>query len=79
MPARSGTARWSSLAAAALVAFAAACGDPENTRTFRLAASGTQLLVSGPSVGFRLTEANLAMDVVYRRWQEAHTRPLAAN
>jgi hypothetical protein len=63
MPAPSGTARWSGLAAAALVAFAAACGDPENTRTFRLAASGTQLLVSGPSVGFRLTEANLAMDV----------------
>jgi len=63
MPARSGTARRSSLAAAALVAFAAACSDPENTRAFRLAASGTQLLVTGPSVGFQLTEANLATDV----------------
>jgi hypothetical protein len=63
MPARSSTARWSSLAAAALVAVAAACGDPESTRTFRLAASGTQLLVTGPAVGFQLTEANLATDV----------------
>ena len=28
-----------------------------------LAASGTQLLVSGPELGFQLTEANLASDV----------------
>jgi hypothetical protein len=47
------------LLATALVA----CGDDGPTRPYALAASGTQLLITAPEVGFQLTEANLASDV----------------
>jgi hypothetical protein len=50
-----------------LVAFFAgvACGspDPGAIRSFRLAASGSQLVVTGPSTGLLLTQADLATDV----------------
>jgi hypothetical protein len=48
---------------ASTLLLAAACHDPEVSRSYHLAASGTQLLVSGPSVGFQLTDADLATDV----------------
>ena len=49
---------------AALV-LCAACGSstPGTTRTYRLAASGSQLVVTGPSTGLLLTQADLATDV----------------
>jgi hypothetical protein len=49
----------------AALALWAACGSstPGTTRTYRLAASGSQLVVTGPSTGLLLTEADLASDV----------------
>lgn len=43
----------------------AACGssDPGPTRSYRLASSGSQLVVSGPETGLLLTDADLATDV----------------
>ncbi len=52
---------WWSLPALAVTSLA--CSEEGPTRTYDLAASGTQLIVTGPSVGFQLTEANLARDV----------------
>ena len=54
--------RAGSLAALALWA---ACGSssPGTTRSYRLAASGSQLVVTGPSTGLLLTDADLATDV----------------
>jgi hypothetical protein len=48
-----------------LVFVCTGCGDSAsgNARSYRLAASGTQLLVSGATLGLQLTEANLADDV----------------
>lgn len=40
-----------------------ACSDEGPSRSYALAASGTQLLVTGPDFGFQLTEANLVSDV----------------
>ena len=47
----------------ALAAMALACSEAGPSRPYALAASGTQLLVSGPELGFQLTDANLASDV----------------
>ena len=43
----------------------AACGSstPGTTRTYRLASSGSQLVVNGPETGLLLTDADLAADV----------------
>jgi hypothetical protein len=43
----------------------AACGssDPGPTRSYRLASSGSQLVVSGAETGLLLTDADLATDV----------------
>ena len=40
-----------------------ACSDEGPSRPYALAASGTQLLVTGPELGFQLTDADLASDV----------------
>ena len=57
--------RPSSLVGLALGVLCAACGDsePGPTRSYRLAASGTQLVVTGPATGLLLTPADLAQDV----------------
>jgi len=50
----------------AVVCLTATCGDsapPGESRSYRLAASGSQLLVTGPVTGLVLTDANLADDV----------------
>jgi len=52
---------WGSLVL--LVATSAGCSSETPTRPYALAASGTQLLVTGPELGFQLTDANLADDV----------------
>lgn len=52
---------WWSLPALAVASFG--CSEEGPSRTYALAASGTQLIVTGPNAGFQLTEANLASDV----------------
>jgi len=53
------------LGALVLVCACARCGDEgtSNGRSYRLASSGTQLLVTGPTTGLQLTQADLASDV----------------